>query len=268
MAQELCAYTFTSPDGTVAVLQDPASSSFCGYITDDAGGITGLDSPEIRENADFNAGLHGGIHGSFLFGRRPFTYAGVIPPSAALGGTLNQRVDRLDHCIKNCLEADGLVQWTETGAVKKRLSFRAQLPPKISGHNARAFFLGLVSADYRILSDALHTFGPATSFSGGTAIVNAGVVGSSPVFSIVTPANDISIVNTSLPSGLNTVRLLGLSGGGAVTVDFAARTVMQGGVSKRGSIKFPDSVWWTLLPGSNALTITSSASISFRDAWD
>jgi len=75
IAQEMgIKYELTGPDGTVAVFNDASDSKNVGTLT----ALTGLDSPEIRENAQDLVESDGGVHGAFYFGRRPVTMTGLV----------------------------------------------------------------------------------------------------------------------------------------------------------------------------------------------
>lgn len=67
-------FTVVGPDGTRAVFNNPADPDYVGFLTD----VSGLDSAEVRENAEVVAGDDGGIHGDFFYGRRPIVFEGMI----------------------------------------------------------------------------------------------------------------------------------------------------------------------------------------------
>lgn len=257
MAQEFTDYTITGPDGTVAVLGPTRSlTNWVGYLTGD--GVTGLDSPEVREAGDVLPEGDGGVHANFFYGRRPFSFEGMFP-SDVNGTTLNGFLDKLNRAT-NALRADGNVKWTETGSVEKILFFRRQQPVRFTQRRPRTLQVQLVSANHRIQSSALHSSGPSTLLT----VSNAGNIGATPSFSIASPGATVTISNTTTGESLT---FTGLSGGGTVTLDFAAHTIVQGGINKASAISWPSSKWWELQPGSNSITVTNAATITWRDAW-
>jgi hypothetical protein len=254
-------YTITGPDGTVATINgDNSIASYVGIIDAEAG-ISGLDGAEVRENAYNVVEGDGGVHGSFYYGRRPFTIPVIFE---LLDASLNARIDRLNRATE-AMAFDGLVKWTETGRAETQVSFRRQLPYRVTGTRPKRALLGLVSADAGILSSAEHSSGPSTSLT----VTNAGNRNTWPRFTIASPGSSVTITRTSpLFAGVAlALTFTGLSGGGTVTIDFANHTLYQGGVSRAGAVSFPSSTWFPLSPGSNTITVTNAATIFWRDAF-
>jgi hypothetical protein len=265
MSQEFTTYTITSPAGVVAVIQDPTSPNFVAFL--DENGVSGLDGAEVRESADLVVAGDGGHHNNFYQGRRPFTFELLIPVFAiAPAGTLNQRIDRLEQATR-AYRADGNVRWFETGsAIERALWFRRQQPYRVTGTSPRSALVALVSAEDRVLSWVEHS-------SGSSPVTNGGDADSFPRFTF-TPTGTVTITRTGgdvpNPGSAPFVTLTGLGGGGAVTLDFKARTITQGGLIKRSALSFPSSTWWALKPGSNTFTISGVSAgwtIYWRDAW-
>jgi hypothetical protein len=67
-------YTILGADGSRAVFNDPGDPDYVGWLSN----ASGFDSPEVREYADELVGDDGGVHGQFLYGRRPITLEGQI----------------------------------------------------------------------------------------------------------------------------------------------------------------------------------------------
>lgn len=253
-------YTITAPSGVdgraeVAVLNDPSSGNFVGYLLDSSG----FDSPEIRESADNIVEGDGGVHGSFYYGRRPFTLDIVVVPSSTTALS-HARLDKL-YRATNAMRSDGTIVWTETGGVAKVINFRRQQPIRGPSQERRCLFAG-VAADARIYSNV--------ALTGSSPTVNAGNIGSLPTFTLTPTGGNVVITNTTTSEALTlTVGAGGVATGSAVTVNFLTKTVVQGGTGKYYAVTFPSSTWWEIIPGSNSWTVTnaSSVSISVRSAW-
>jgi hypothetical protein len=160
-----CPYFIVGPDGTEVSFNDDTDGNFMGYIDD----ITGLDSPEVRENAQYRVAGDGGVHDDFYAGRRPFTIAGTIYPS--VGNNVKQEL--LQRAVSRARKYDGQVLWTPTGASEQRMVFfRSQQPCRIQGQIPKTFQMAGVSADYRIMSSTVHTSGTVAGPSPITCTVN------------------------------------------------------------------------------------------------
>lgn len=144
-------YTLTGPDGTVATFNDSTDANFIGYLTE----TTGLDSPEVRENAENIAGADGGIHGSFYYGRRPITLAGsIINVTSSI--SRNAKITKLQQA-SNAMRADAVLSWTPEGGEEQFVKVRRSQPLRVTGGWNKDFQLLLVSADPRIYAKALST---------------------------------------------------------------------------------------------------------------
>jgi hypothetical protein len=137
-------YTLTGPDGTVATFNDPSDPNFVGSITE----VTGLDSPEVRENAENIVGMDGGVHGSFFHGRRPITLAGTIY-NVTSNEDRNIKVTKLLQS-SNAMREDATLEWTPAGGERQFVKVRRQQPVRITGGWSKSFQLLLVAADPRI----------------------------------------------------------------------------------------------------------------------
>lgn len=142
-------YVLTGPDGTRVVFNDRTDPDFIGFLDPDTG-ITGLDSPEVRENADTLVEADGGINGNNYYGRRPIILNGMIDPNADIQ-TVNTRGDRL-MAAADAMKGDAILTWTETGRVQTMLRLRRQQPPRLSGRLPKVFQVPLVSEYDRIVS--------------------------------------------------------------------------------------------------------------------
>lgn len=142
-------YTLTGPDGTVATFNDPADPNFVGSITE----ATGLDSPEVRENAENITGMDGGIHGNFYHGRRPITLSGSIY-NVKSNEERNIKITKLTQA-SNAMREDATLEWTPDGGERQFVKLRRQQALRITGGWAKNFQVLFVAADPRIYGTGL-----------------------------------------------------------------------------------------------------------------
>lgn len=242
--------------GQVVVLNSPTTdANFVGYTFDDSG----FEGATVRTSADDIAEGHGQVFGSFYHGARSFTLeVMLIRPQNWATAFANR--DKLFRAF-NAMAADGTIVWTETGGSARQINFRREQPPRGPDADAHVLLSG-ICADPRIYSVA--------ALPSGSPITNAGNVGSPPTFTLTPTGGNVVITNTTTSQALTLQVGAGfLSTGSAVTVNFGAKTVTQGGTSKYQAVTFPSSVWWEIIPGSNSYTVSnaSSVSISVRSAW-
>lgn len=260
-------YTITGEDNTQAVINDPSSSFYVGSVGAD--GITGLDHPEVRENAWALVEADGGVHGNFWLGRRPITMTFEV-----IGTSVTQRNNRLQRLkqAQRALRGDGTIKWTPTGSVEQQVSFRTQQPMRVAGSWLKTVFIGLVCADPRIYSTALHSTAGINEAT-PTTIHNAGDFPSPPSLRIHGPGTNPVVKNAGVPitfSGLT------LAAGDYVDVDLLQRTVIDNtGASRYSTIDFLNTTWWYIYPGDNTVridwgsgsTAASDLDVTWRDAW-
>jgi hypothetical protein len=166
----------------------------------------------------------------------------------------------------DAMHSDGTIVFVDTDAVTKRILFRREQSPSDPGPDGQVLLAG-TCADPLIYANTAQT--------GSSPKTNAGNASSYPTFTLTPTGGDVVLTNTTAGLGSPAVTLtegaagVGVSTGSAVTVDFAAKTVTQGGTRKDYAVQFPSSLWWAIAPGANTWTVTnaSSVSISFRDAW-
>jgi hypothetical protein len=139
-------FTLTGPDGTVATFNEESDFNYVGAITE----ATGLDSPEVRENAENIAGFDGGVHGNFYYGRRPVVLTGKIF-NVSSNEERNKKLTKLLQA-SNAMREDAVLEWTPTGGEAQYLKVRRAQPLRVSGAFDKDFQLSLVSADPRIYS--------------------------------------------------------------------------------------------------------------------
>jgi hypothetical protein len=144
-------YTLTGPDGSVATFNDQFDPNYVGAITE----VTGLDSPEVRENGENITGMDGGVHGNFYHGRRPITMSGTIF-NVISNEDRNRKITKLLQA-SNAMREDSVLEWTPEGGERQFLKVRRQQPVRVTGGFAKDFQLSLVAADPKIYSTAVST---------------------------------------------------------------------------------------------------------------
>lgn len=193
-------YTLTGPDGTIATFNDSTDANFVGYITE----LTGLDSPEVRENADNVSGADGGTHGAFYYGRRPITMSGEII-NVVSNEDRNKKLTKLAQA-SNAMRANAKLEWTPEGGEAVFVEVRRQQALRVTGGWAKQFQLLVVSADPRIYSSTLSTQTVAVTEAAATAAGTApkGIVGSPDgknVYVVNKGANTIQVYDRNLSTG-------------------------------------------------------------------
>lgn len=194
--------TLTGPDGTVAVFNDTSDPNFVGSL--DPANSSGLDSPDVRENADDLVQMDGGVHGDFFYGRRPLTLGGRVHGHTSTTQR-NLRLDLLKRAT-NALrpvalgsgpaaaQGNSRLSWTPSGGVPVFIDVRRQQPLRVTAGWVKEFQAQMVAADPRFYSQTLHsstTAGLAASGSAGVSFnVQFGIN-----FPSATPAASLSLLN-------------------------------------------------------------------------
>lgn len=163
-----CKYTLTGPDGTIAVFNDSTDKDFVGVL--DPTESSGLDSPEVREDAADAVEEDGAIQGINFYGKRPIVLAGAV-----IASTVSQRNERVAKIIQACnaMRKDATLSWQPTGAPEKVfVKVRRQQPLRVTKGFVKFFQIPLVAADARILGVT-----PMSTSASGT---NAGPVSKLP----------------------------------------------------------------------------------------
>ena len=282
-------YVLTGPDGTRAVFNDQTDRDFVGMLTE----VSGLDSPEVRENADDLVQFDGGIHGDFFYGRRPMTLTGLIlnPTSA---DERNRRMTKLKRA-SNAMRGDAILQWTLSGGYEQFVAVRRQQPLRIEGAWQKQFQLPLVAADPRIYGVPFKhaqltagegagetgrgysrqypiNYGGAT-VSGQMFVENQGNTTTYPLVTVYGPGLNPVITNFTTGQSVHLTYNIGV--GEYLVIDMLNRTVLLNSTASRYSaVDFFLSAWWGLEPGQNDLRITYSSFstgaglvVQWRDAW-
>lgn len=133
--------------GQRVVWNNDTVTDFIGILNPES---TGLDSAEIREDAQDSTENDGGVHGNFFYGRRPIVLQGTINSSSATDR--NNKVAKL-KTASNAMRANARLQWKPQGAVNEVFTeVRRQQPLRVSKGYVKDFFLALVAADARVYS--------------------------------------------------------------------------------------------------------------------
>jgi hypothetical protein len=146
-------YTFVSPTGARAVLNDSSDPDFCGYL-DGEDAISGIDSPEIRDSYADLIEQDGGVGATNFYSRRPIVMNGIVIPSSA--SDRNTKIGKL-MAATDARSADGTLTWTPTGGEPVFVKFRRQLPFRATGGFNKKFQIGIVCNDPRIYTQKAMT---------------------------------------------------------------------------------------------------------------
>lgn len=157
--------------GPRAVFNDSTDEDFVGNLSPES---SGLDSPDIREDAADKVEEDGGVHGAFFAARRPVVLQGMIIASSA--SQRNERVDKLQRASL-ALRGDGTLSWTPTGGPFVYLTARRQQPLRITKGFVKEFQLPLVAADPRIYgASTFYSFSYTTPEFGLSSLKTPGTV--------------------------------------------------------------------------------------------
>lgn len=269
-------YALTGPDGTRIGFGNSAAavadSDWIGQLNPDEG-ITGLDSPDMRENAAEIIGGHGGIHYDFFHGRRPILISGIIFPEGRTATVVNQLEQKIRRAT-NAMKGDAILRWTNAGYPARRLTLRRQQPVRIGGRRPKNVQIAMVCPDYRILADA-ETASAVTAHSVAAMVTNAGDEPATPRFSIVGPMNPTLTIR-NITTGLNITfkATFTLAAGETLIVDTAPPypSVKVNGVDRYDAISYLTTSWWGLIPGTQSVRVdaasgTGTWQVFYRSAW-
>lgn len=137
-------YTLVGPDGTIATFNDASDPNFVGALNPES---SGLDSPDVREDAADVVEGDGGIHGDFYAGRRPVVLQGTIIANGAI--QRNERIDKLSRASM-ALRGDSQLSWINSSGNFFSIALRRQQPLRVTKGFVKDFQLPLVAADPRI----------------------------------------------------------------------------------------------------------------------
>lgn len=285
-------FTLTGPDGTVVAFNDSDDPNNVGHIKE----MTGLDSPDVRENAEELTQGDGGLHGAFYYGRRPITITAVVHEH----DTPTERNWMLNNLNRasNAMRSDSLLEWTPDGGIPQFVAVRRQQATRVTGGWNKEVLLALVAADPFIYSSELHTSsvsaGQTSGVTGGAGfdlsfpvdfgeaaitgqldVENQGSDIAYPLLTIHGPGTNPAIKNQTTGETLSFIYTLGA--GETLTIDTRPtnRTVLlNGAVPRYRAVDFLNTVWWGLVPGINDIRLLwssysagASVDVEWRDAW-
>lgn len=273
-----CAYTLTAPDGSKAVFNDPTDVNYVGMLFE----MSGLDSPEIRENAQELVEADGGAHGNFFFGRRPITMSvRVFGHQTML--ERETRLDRLRRVLHAGLRADLVLSWENDPAASfaaMQTWVRIQQPMRITGGWIKEAQIALVSQYAPLFSVNLKTnVVPINTLSGSASVENQGNWPAAPIYRF-TGHTSGTLVNPSVyrffPT--ETFKTVGLTVAANEQVEFDMLTHTgkfvagaRSGQSANRYIDYATTDWPLINPGGNNVgfngTGTATVTVIWRDTW-
>jgi hypothetical protein len=145
-------FELTGPDGTRIVFNDSSDKDFVGILSPES---SGLDSAEVREDAQDRTDEDGGVHGNFYYGRRPVVLQGTVIASS--------KTDRAEKIAKikratNAMRADAQLYWRDAGLGGSKLTWlylRRQQPVRFSKGWVKDFMIPMVSAYPYIVGEGM-----------------------------------------------------------------------------------------------------------------
>lgn len=266
-----CKYVLTAPSGARAVFNDPLDADYVGVTYE----VTGLDSAEVRENAQDLVESDGGAHGAFYFGRRPITMSARVF-GFSTDVARDARIDKLRVALKECLRADGVLSWQNnpTGSNPPMQTWvRMQQPMRQTGAWVKELQVAMVSQYAPLFGSTLNT--SASTASGvGRVLENKGDYPSYPLIRIT----GTSVNPTVAKTGGGTLSLsstgLTIAAGETLEIDTLNHTAnfiagARNGQNGNSFINFATTVWPTLTKGNSTLTLSGGGSmvVVYRDAW-
>ena len=258
-----------------------------------ARGVSGLESPDQRVDSYNNPGADGQTVANILHGGRLITLEGRIRGDdeatyrsnrAAFHQLVGANRTTLGQYSPRTLKlTDSTGDDYRLNCVVQSLKNPDELP------TTSVWQLQLLATDFRIYAETENTSTitlpisggltlpatlPATfgASSGGSAtITNSGTVATPPVVRFYGPMINPSLTNAT--TGQTMGVSLTLVTGDVITIDMAARTIIQGTNTNRMSAKTTSSKFWSLAPGENLMSLTATsfdsgyATITWRSAY-
>jgi len=256
--------------------------------------ISGLDSPDDRMNIYDKPGEDGAVVSSSFYSSRPVSLQGVIKGANAATFEANRKAF-IAACAQQ-KDSDGYptpIRFTFTTLGGSTYFFDGYCHKPVMDYseiNFCKYHIEVVCADPYIYGNTLNTTtinraiggGAIVPFvvpvtlapgSGGTGtVVNNGNGVSYPVLTLTGPLTSPYIANTTVGKVMQLNYTIPL--GSYVTIDMGAKTILLNGTSSILSTKTSDSEWWGLVPGANALQLSTSSTadtgnlaVSSNDAY-
>lgn len=139
-----CKFTLDNGAGARASFNDPTDPDFVGVL--DPEQCSGIDSPDVREDAQDRTEDDGGIHGSFYYGRRPIVLGGTVIASSV--NDRNEKVAKI-KAASNAMRSNATLSMFPTGGPGGGITaaVRRQQPLRVTKGYVKEFQIALVAAD-------------------------------------------------------------------------------------------------------------------------
>lgn len=276
-----CKYVLTGPTGLRAVFNDPADADYVGALSGDGGGITGLDSAEVRESAEDLVESDGGAHGYFYFGRRPIVLTAQVNGFSSLNAR-DVRVDKARRVAKQLMRADGVLSWQNdpvASTAGMQTWVRLQQPMRQTGQWNKELQLPLVSQYAPLFGAAARASGTMAN-NAWSSLENKGDALVYPVVRITGTSSNPYVVSSpdafTFVGRFNTTGLT-LASGEVVEFDFLSHTGTfiagaRAGQSANRYIDFATTVTWPYFAPATSTSFffyggSGTMVVYWRDAW-
>ena len=202
-----------------ASFNNPGDPRYVGMLSS----LSGLDSPEVRENGEDLVEFDGGVSGPNYYGRRPIVLEGLIYGHSSK----EQRSEKIAllRRASNLMRQEGQLIWLPSveNAELVYINVKRQMPLRIEGGWNKTFQLPLIASDPHIYSyNSYNAFTPTPSEL--LDMENKGDATAWPVYTILGPmTGPISIVNNAEPAPI--MLDTDLDFGEALIVDTLKKTV-------------------------------------------
>lgn len=241
--------------------------------------LAGLGSPGIRLEGYNRPGEHGYTVAHHLYGQRIITLQGVIKGADAASYAANRQA--LEQAVSLQLDANNvpvprLLQLTDLNYGLWQVPVTTQaFHCEQENPTFAKWLLNLTTTSYVIeaatassaslslpLSGGIHfpvlfpvRFGAGAG--GSATAVNTGTAPAKPLLTIAGPCSNPTLYNDATGEKLGFA--LTLLAGDVLTIDCAARTVVQGSNTNKMAALTTGSKFWGLNPGSSTLRFTADA---------
>jgi hypothetical protein len=283
--------------GTMLIVGDDGTTVAC---NDGASGITleaidGLEAPSVRSSVEEIPEADGAIAADAYYGEKHGTLRGRL--YAATAAARNPVARDMQRALRG-LRGDITLQCSPSGLAAMQLKARVDQPVRFSGGYLKDWIVGVVAADPRWYSQAEHTdfaagqvASPGATFpwvfpvgfggvSGATLeipVTNAGNYYSPATLKVTGPISN-PLVALKETGEVIYVDGVTLAAGKWLEISMALppnrHVLHQNGTDLYRYVRFPDSVWWQLPPGSKTVQLWGTGSTSatrldviWRDAW-
>lgn len=260
-APTLSVYEYMFKDNGVK-LNGPISSTTSGI---DVEKISGLDMPEVIQNASDLDGMHGGFVSAAFVGPRTIIIDGMIY------SPVNSIDTYIDTLVKNYMPSNTEYPFWYRDTYALRYIMAKSLGVKYDIENLRSS--GRSSVQIQLICenpikrvDLANTVISAVNTP--VTITNAGNVATWQTITIPGPFTSIRLTNVTTGQILNLA--LNVASGSTVVIDTRYRSVRVDGVQRSGAI---EGSWWKLEPGANQFTLldrqggTPSVTIASYSGW-